>query len=69
MKITKEFTIRISEEELKHIIADYMQTKHKQSIIISHINHDTKSWTEGYGMMERDYTTSDGLTVKCTESL
>jgi len=68
MNITKEFTLKISEEELKEAVEYYMNNHYKQNLKITHITHDTHSFTEGYGSMEMDYEEADGLTIKAVES-
>lgn len=67
MDITKEFVLKLSEERLKEAVEYYMNNYYKQNLKITHITHDVRSFTEGYGRMEMDYEEADGLTIKAVE--
>lgn len=55
--------IEISEEELKDILQKHINNEYGKNVTVQHVDHLVKQWTEGYGMMERDYSRPNGLLV------
>lgn len=67
MKIEANYTLRMSEDELKLAIEFYMRHKYKQSIKVGYVKHKFKQWTEGHGMGEIDYSEPDGLEISAMD--
>lgn len=66
MKMSKPtYTMSLTEEELISAIEYYMLNKHKQFAKITNLKHKTKTWTEGGGMMEMDYSALEGIEFTC----
>ena len=58
-----EYTVIMSEDELKVAIEFYTKHKYGQDMKVKHIKHKVRNWTEGYGAFEYDYSKPDGLEI------
>ena len=61
------YTMSMSEDELKEAIEFYTEHKYKQRIKIENLKHKTRSYTEGFGAYERDYSEPDGVSFTATD--
>lgn len=53
--ISNKITIHFSEEDVVGIVKEYVVKQGHSNIKNVNLKIDKKKWTEGYGMMERDY--------------
>ena len=60
-----QYTLSMTEEELREAIEYYTLHKYQQKIKIQTLTHKTREWTEGYGMCERDLSEPDGVSFTC----
>lgn len=66
MKIEKNIEIKLSPEDCKKIIANYL-TKEGYNVTPENINFDVSTQLEGYGTMEHEVTKFRGCSIRCKE--
>ena len=66
MEIKKDITIELSENDVKEIIADYLQ-KEGYGVVSEDVRLSVSSRLEGYGMVEYPVNYFEGAFVKCKE--
>lgn len=64
MKVKKNITIELSEEDVKKIIADYL-SKEGYKATPDNVRLDVSSRLEGYGMGEHEVTRFNRAIIKC----
>lgn len=66
MEIKKNITINLSEDDLKKIVADYLQ-KDGYSVKEEDVSFSVGRQIKGYGMQEYEELYFKGCNVKCSE--
>lgn len=66
MEIKKNITIELSENDVKEIVADYLN-KDGYNITADDVRLDVGSRTKGYGMYEYEELYFKGAFIKCKE--
>ena len=64
MEIKKSITINLSEDDLRKIVADYLQ-KDGYKVEEKDVDFLIRYRCEGYGMMEHEVSYLKGCNVKC----
>ena len=67
MQMKSKMEVKLSEEELTEVLEQYIRARITKDMKIVALTHDTKSWTEGHGRSEIDYTKPDGITLVLEE--
>lgn len=66
MKIEKNIEIKLTTDDCKKIIADYL-TKDGYDVKPENVHFDVSTQLEGYGTMEHEVTKFRGCSVNCKE--